>query len=260
MKLDRRIMGVVAAGLLLSPVAALAQDAGATPATPAPASEAAGTGSDNAATPAPAAEGTDATPAAGGTATPAAPAEAAPAAGEATPAAPAAGTTPAPAAGNAAAPAQPIKVPEAVQAWAKFCDPDPKDQHKVCIVRKLVFSNASIVGSLVLRVDSKKGVPTLAVAAVPVGVVLKPGLRWQIDRGKPQVLPFWRCTPQSCESEQLVRPDFINRLRKGNTLSLTAKDVNNKDFVVKVSLAGFAAAYDNPNPPTFKEYTESLPK
>jgi len=225
MRLHRRVVAACAAGLLLWPLAAYAQDT--TTATPAPAAPAA------------------ATPAAGSDATPA------PAAAPATTAAP-----------GATAPAQApaIKVPDAVQAWAKFCDPDPKDQHKVCIVRKLVFDNASIVGSFVLRVDTKKGVPTLAIAAVPTGIVLRPGLRWQIDSGKAQTVPFWRCTNQSCESEQFVKADFIARLRKGNTLKLIAKDVNNKDYVVKVTLSGFATAYDNQNAPTFAEYSKSLPK
>jgi len=47
-------------------------------------------------------------------------------------------------------------VPDAVKAWAKFCDPDPKDGHKVCIVRKLAFENTSIMGSFLLRIDSAK--------------------------------------------------------------------------------------------------------
>ncbi len=123
-----------------------------------------------------------------------------------------------------------------------------------------MFNQTSIVGSFVLRLDPAKGAPTLAVAAVPVGVVLRPGLRWQVDNGKPVVLPYWRCTPQSCESEQFVRPDFIKRLRNGNTLTLIAKDVNNKDFAVKVSLAGFGAAYDKKNAPTFADYNKSLPQ
>ena len=231
MRLDRGMMAASLVGLMLSPAAAWAQDA--TTATPA-----AGAAQPAADATQPAQPATDAT-----TTAPAAPAAAAPAA-------------------PAAAPAAPAKavVPDAVQAWAKFCDPDPKDQHQVCIVRKLVFNNSSIVGSFVLRIDSKKGVPTLAIAAVPTGVVLRPGLRWQIDGGRPQTLPFWRCTAQSCESEQLVRNDFINRLRLGSMLKLTAKDVNNKDFVVNVSLTGFTAAYDNPKPPTFAEYTNSLPK
>jgi invasion protein IalB len=145
-----------------------------------------------------------------------------------------------------------------VKAWAKFCDSDPKDGHKVCIVRKLAFVNTNIVGSFLLRIDSAKGVPTLAVAAVPVGVVLKPGLRWQIDKAKPTALPYWRCTPQTCESEQLIKTDFINRLRKGSALTFTAKNIEGKDFVISVPLSGFSAAYDMQNPPTFAEYSKAM--
>jgi invasion protein IalB len=176
----------------------------------------------------------------------------------AAPAAAAAPAEPAPAesAPAAATPAQP-QVPEAVKAWAKFCDKQ-QDGHTICIVRKLSFHDTSIIGSFVLRIDQAKGVPILAVAAVPVGVVLKPGLRWQVDRNKAQTLPYWRCTPQTCESEQLASPAFINQLRKGNTLTLTAKDVNNKDLAVQISLAGFSAAYDMKDAPTFAEYSRQL--
>jgi invasion protein IalB len=181
------------------------------------------------------------TPAAADAPAPAAPAAAAPA--------PAAATTP-------AATAQ---VPQVVQDWAKFCDPAP-DGHKICIVRKLVFQGTSIIGSFVLRLDSAKGVPMLAVGAVPVGVVLKPGLKWQIDKSKAVALPYWRCTPQSCESESFIKADFIARLKKGTKLTLTATNVEGKPFVVAVSLAGFGAAFDKKDAPTFAEYNASLPK
>jgi invasion protein IalB len=156
-----------------------------------------------------------------------------------------------------AAPAAQPQVPDAVKAWAKFCDKQPNG-HTVCIVRKLTFHDTSIIASFVLRIDQAKGVPTLAVAAVPVGVLLKPGLRWQVDNGKPQTLPYWRCTPQTCESEQLASPAFINQLRKGNKLTLVAKDVNNKDLPVDISLVGFSAAYDMKDAPTFAEYSRKL--
>lgn len=176
-----------------------------------------------------------------------------PALAQGAPAAPAAPAEPAPAAATPA----PAQVPEAVKAWAKFCDKQ-QDGHTVCIVRKLSFHDTSIIASFVLRIDQAKGVPTLAVAAVPVGVVLKPGLRWQVDHNKAQTLPYWRCTPQTCESEQLASPAFINQLRKGNTLTLTAKDVNNKDLAVPISLVGFSAAYDMKDAPTFAEYSRQL--
>jgi invasion protein IalB len=174
----------------------------------------------------------------------------------AAPAAPAAAAPATPAAPTAAPAAQP-QVPDAVKAWAKFCDKQPNG-HNVCIVRKLAFHGTSIIASFILRIDQTKGVPTLAVAAVPVGVVLKPGLRWQIDKSKAQSLPYWRCTPQTCESEQLASPAFISALRKGTTLNLTAKDVNNKDLALQIPLSGFSAAYDMKNAPTFAEYSRAL--
>src|SRR3569833_1988039 len=97
-------------------------------------------------------------------------------------AAPAQPSATAPAAAAPATRAAPAaKVPDAVKAWAKFCDP-AADKHLICIVRKLAFEGTSIMASVTFRLDSAKGVPTLAVAAVPVGVLLKPGLLWQIDK------------------------------------------------------------------------------
>ena len=159
----------------------------------------------------------------------------------------------APAAGGDQAAANPQ------QNWLKICDPE-KDGKRACIMRQVVVTqNKQFMGSFLLRIDSAKGVPTLAVAAVPVGVVLKPGLRWQIDTAKPQALPYWRCTAQSCESEQFIKADFISRLRKGKTLKLIAKDVANKDLSVSFSLAGFSEAYDLKDAPTFEAYAKSLP-
>jgi invasion protein IalB len=167
--------------------------------------------------------------------------------------------TPAQPAAPAAAPA-PAAVPEKLKEWAKFCDPNqPPNNHTMCVVQRLAFNGNSTAGSITLRLDTTaKNTPILAVAAVPVGVALIPGLKWQIDTNKAQSLPYWRCTPQACESEQIAKPDFLAQLRKGKTLTLTAKNVNNKDFVVTISLAGFSAAYDDPNPPTYAEYTKSI--
>jgi invasion protein IalB len=180
--------------------------------------------------------------------------DAAPQPAPAAAAAPPAATAPA---APSAAPAAPAVVPDAIKAWAKFCDAQD-DGHQVCIVRKLTFNGTNIEASIVLRLDSKKGTPALAIAAVPVGVALKPGLSWRVDNNKAQVLPYWRCTPQACESEQLASADFLNRLRKGKTLTLTAKNVDGKDVSVDIPLAGFSAAFDLKDAPTYVEYSKQM--
>jgi invasion protein IalB len=228
-KLHRGVMAACLAGLMLQPLAAYAQSTTTTPAAPAAdAQQPAAAG----AQPAPADAARPATPATG-----------------AQPAAPA----------TAPAAAAPAPVPDAVQAWAKFCDPDPKDQHKVCIVRKLVFQDNKQVATITFRIDSKKGVPTLLVAAVPLDIVLTRGLTWNIDKLKPVVTPFWHCTPQFCESEQLIKAPSLNRLKKAKTLTLTVRNLANKPFVINVSLDGFAKTYDMKDAPTYADYIKSLP-
>ncbi|MDR3472942.1 MAG: invasion associated locus B family protein, partial [Devosia sp.] len=175
----------------------------------------------------------------------------------ATPATPAADAKPA---ATAPAVATPPQIPDAAKAWAKFCDPDPKDGHTVCIVRKLVFQDSKQIATITFRVDSKKGVPTLLVVAVPLDVILTRGLTWQLDKLKPVVTPFWRCTPQFCESEQLMKPATLNRLLKANSLTLTVRNLANKPFTIDVGMNGLTAAYNMKNPPTYADYLKSLQK
>jgi len=219
MKLDRRIIAIGLASLLASTSAVFADDAKpADAAAPAPAADAA--------TPAPAAPAATPAPAA----------------------------QPAPAAPTAA----PVQVPAAVQAWAKFCDNDPKDGHKVCLVQKAVFEGTSKVANLTFRIDSKKGVPTLLLAALPLDIVLTSGLTWQIDKQKPITTPFWRCTPQFCESQQLINAAVIKRLQAAKSLTLTVKNLSGKKFAVDVPLSGFGAAYNKADAPTYAEYVKSI--
>ena len=186
--------------------------------------------------------------AAGTTDAAAQPAAAAPAA--------AAPASPAPAAAPAAA-TTPPQVPDAVKAWAKFCDPEPNG-HRVCIVRKLSFNGTSLIAALAFRIDSGKGVPVVVNVSVPTGVLLRPGVKWRIDKQKAVTLPYAICTPQNCQSQQQVTPTVLNQLRKGTTLTLTATDAANKPIVVNVSLSGFGAAYDLKNAPTYADYSKSL--
>ena len=149
-------------------------------------------------------------------------------------------------------------MPAAVQAWAKFCDPDPKDGHKVCLVQKAVFQGTNKVANLTFRIDSKKGVPTLLLAALPLDIVLTSGLTWQIDKQKAITTPFWRCTPQFCESQQLVNAAVIKRLSAAKGLTLTVKNLSGQKFSVNVPLSGFATAYNQTNSPTYAEYVKSI--
>ncbi len=174
----------------------------------------------------------------------------------------------APAEGQAApaAPAAPAATPDKLEAtnpgnsnssknWLKVCDPIDGGK-KACIMRQVVVANGQFLGSFLLRDDPGQESRLLAVAAVPLGVLLPFGLTWQIDGAKPIRVPFMLCDPTSCATQLVINEAYVNSLKKGSTLKLTAKNRQNKDLTIDINLAGFTAVYDGESAMTFDEFNK----
>ena len=175
--------------------------------------------------------------------------------------APAASSEPAPAAAAAqSAPSGTAGVPAAgtpQQNWLKICDPLDNGQ-SACIMRQVVMSsNNQFLGSFLLRDDPGQESGLLAVAAVPLGVLLPFGLTWQIDGGKPVRVPYMLCDPQSCASQLVINEAYVSSLKKGGTLKLTAKNRRNEDLTITINLAGFTGVYDGEAALTFDEFAKN---
>ncbi|WP_055048872.1 invasion associated locus B family protein [Devosia sp. A16] len=176
---------------------------------------------------------------------------------DAAPAAPAEGgaAPAAPAADAAAKPAAPAANANPAQNWLKVCDPIDGGK-QACIMRQVVVANGQFLGSFLLRDDPGQESRLLAVAAVPLGVLLPFGLTWQIDGGKPIRVPFMLCDPQSCATQLVINEAYVNSLKKGGVLKLTAKNRQNKDLVIDITLAGFTSVYDGAAAMTFDEFNK----
>ena len=174
---------------------------------------------------------------------------------EATPAEAPAAEAPAAEAPADAAAATPADAAAGSTNWLKVCDPLP-DGQKACIMRQVVVANNQFLGSFLLRDDPGQESRLLAVAAVPLGVLLPFGLTWQIDGGKPIRVPFMLCDPQSCATQLVINEAYVNSLKKGGVLKLTAKNRQNKDLVIDISLAGFTSVYDGEAAMTFDEFNQ----
>lgn len=173
---------------------------------------------------------------------------------DAAPAAPAEGAA-APAAPAADAAAAPAAAANPGQNWLKVCDPIDGGK-QACIMRQVVVANGQFLGSFLLRDDPGQESRLLAVAAVPLGVLLPFGLTWQIDGGKPIRVPFMLCDPQSCATQLVINEAYVNSLKKGGVLKLTAKNRQNKDLVIDITLAGFTTVYDGEAAMTFDEFNK----
>jgi invasion protein IalB len=154
-------------------------------------------------------------------------------------------------AGTAAAPGTPA------QNWLKICDPI-KDGQRACILRQVVVTTGNqFLGSFLLRDDPGQQSRLLAVAAVPLGVLLPFGVTWQIDNGKPIRVPYMLCDPQSCATQLVINEAYLASLRKGSKLTLTAKNRKNEDLVININLQGFTTVYDADAALTFDEYNKN---
>jgi invasion protein IalB len=139
--------------------------------------------------------------------------------------------------------------------WLKVCDPLENGQ-RACIMRQVVLANGQFLGSFLLRDDPGQESRLLAVAAVPIGVLLPFGLTWQIDGAQPVRVPFMLCDPQSCATQLVINEAYVNSLKRGNVLRLTAKNRQNEDLVIEINLAGFTAVYDGEAAMTFDEFRQ----
>jgi invasion protein IalB len=166
--------------------------------------------------------------------------------------------TPAPAADAApAATATPPGNADPTKNWLKVCD-NAEAEKKACLMRQVVTTPGSnqFLGSFLLRDDPGEESRLLAVAAVPVGVLLPFGLTWQIDSAKPIRVPFMLCDPTSCATQLVINEAYLNSLKKGSVLKLTAKNRQNKDLVIQINLSGFTSVYTSPNAMTFDEFSK----
>jgi invasion protein IalB len=165
--------------------------------------------------------------------------------------APDASSSAAPPAGDQAGAAAPQ------QNWLKICDPE-QDGKRACIMRQVIVTqNKQFLGSFLLRDDPGQESRLLAVAAVPLGVLLPFGVTWQIDGGKPIRVPYMLCDPQSCATQLVVNEAYVNSLKKGSKLTLTAKNRKNEDLTITINLQGFTGVYEGEAALTFDEFNKN---
>lgn len=137
--------------------------------------------------------------------------------------------------------------------WLKVCDTTESGE-RACILRQLVIKGGQFAGSFTLRDDPGQENRLVMVAAVPLGILLFPGMVWQIDSARPFRTPFVTCDPRSCVSQALINEAYVDSLKKGAKLFVTVKNLQNRDLVVEFDLAGFTAVYESEEAMTIDEF------
>jgi invasion protein IalB len=150
---------------------------------------------------------------------------------------------------EAAAPSPP---PSPALPWIKVCGTDPSTKKESCVMtQEIRAESGQPIASVTLQQtpDPKKFVLGLA---LPLGIVIPPGIVVNVDTEKKATAQFVICipgqqkNPAACIAQAPVTDEFVASLRKGKTMQLVLVMGQGKTVPVDVTLSGFAKAYDGP--------------
>ncbi|PNG28060.1 invasion associated locus B family protein [Methylocella silvestris] len=145
--------------------------------------------------------------------------------------------------------------------WTKVCGKDQAANKEICYTTRDFSSQKDQPPVLALAVYDIKGDDTRIVRLLmPVGLMLRPGFRFTIDKGQSLEGAFEICFPNGCFAEAKVKGTTIAELKKGTVLSVDVKNQANNLVTFGVPLAGFDKAFDGPavDPKVLEEQQKKL--
>lgn len=171
------------------------------------------------------------------------------------------------------APTQPAQAPQQPQGpvklslvptqndWTKVCGKDPAAGKEICYTTRDFSAQTGQPPVLALAVYDIKGDETRVIRLlVPVGLMLRPGFRFAIDKGATLDGTFEICFPNGCFAEAKVKGPTIDQLKKGNLLTVAVKNQANNEVTFEIPVAGFGRAFDGPpiDPKVLEEQQKKL--
>ena len=177
---------------------------------------------------------------------------------------------PAPQQQQAAAP-PPAQMPNFVYSpWTKFCGPPPSNGQAQPNQKLMCFTGKDA--------RTEQGVPVIAAALVemdgepqktfritlPFGLSVSTGTRLIVDQNPALQMPFMTCAPLSpnmgCIAQYDATPDLITKLKKGQTLTIQAVNLQNQIVSFPLALDSFAKANEGPatDPKVYEEQQKKM--
>jgi invasion protein IalB len=145
-------------------------------------------------------------------------------------------------------------------AWVKVCGSDPQQPNskKTCQTAKEAHLQTGQFMAAAQVIEREGEAKKILQVILPPGLLLQPGTRVIIDQGQPEAGPFVICFTNGCMAHYEVSVDFIDRLKKGQTLAIQAMNPNMQAVSFLLPLADFAKANDGP--PTDPKVVEEQQK
>ena len=149
--------------------------------------------------------------------------------------------------------------------WTKVCGKDQGSGTDVCYTtRDFVSDNGQPVLAVAVY-DMKNAATKQEVKVVrfllPLGLMLAPGMRFDVDGKEVTGGKFAVCFPNGCFAEAGgVSNELMTGFKKGTTLNVRVQNQTQREVVFAVPLTGFGKAFDGPaiDPKVLEEQQKKL--
>ena len=156
---------------------------------------------------------------------------------------------PAPQAAPAQAPQGPTRVElqPAQGDWTKVCGKDQSVDKEMCFTTRYFGTAADQPPVLALAIYDVKGDDTKIVRLLlPIGLQLRPGFRFAVDKNAALEGGYEICFPNGCFGESKVKQPVVDQFKKGTTMAVSVKNQVAAEVIFSLPLAGFGKAFDGP--------------
>jgi invasion protein IalB len=140
-----------------------------------------------------------------------------------------------------------VELKPAQGEWTKVCGKDQTANKEVCYTTRDFGTAPDQPPVLALAVYDVKGDDTKIVRLLlPIGLLLRPGFRFAVDKGATLEGGYEICFPNGCFAESKVKQNTIDSIKKGTTLNVSVKNQVAAEVIFSIPLSGFAKAFDGP--------------
>ena len=131
--------------------------------------------------------------------------------------------------------------------WTKVCGKDQQANKEICYTTRDFGQAADQPPVLAIAVYDVKGDDNRIVRfLLPPALLLRPGIRFSVDKGAAIEGSFEICFPNGCFAEAKVRGPSVDQIKKGASMNIFVKNQFNNEIAFVVPLAGFGKAFDGP--------------
>jgi len=131
--------------------------------------------------------------------------------------------------------------------WTKVCGHDQTANKDICYTTRDFSAQADKPPVLAVAIYDIKGDDTRIVRLLtPVGLMLRPGFRFSVDKGDTLEGAFEICFPNGCFAESRVKSATVDEMKKGTVLNISVRNQANNEVSFGVPLTGFGKAFDGP--------------